>query len=142
MTDKRFIAHIATEIVLLFGIVLFFFRQKQRLEHRIAQLEDAVRKMHETLESMARINTAPVVVEQPPVNYFPQRRNAVVFATNICSDRMCEIANSQNATGSVQEVPFEELISTEDLSLQAIDNEIAEELSELQISATEKKSDD
>lgn len=140
MADKRFIAHVATEIVLLFGIVLFFFRQKQRLEQRIAQLEDAVRKMHETLESMARIN-APVVVKQPPVNYFPQRRNAVVFATNICSDRMCEIANSQDATGGVQEVPFEELISTEDLSLQAIDNEIAEELSELQISPSEKSND-
>lgn len=134
MTDKRFIAHIATEIVLLFGIVLFFFRQKQRLEQRIAALEDIVHKM----QRMSDFQSNSAV---PPVNYFPQRRNAVVFA-NVCNERMCEIVNSQDATG-VQEVPFEELISTEaeDLSLQDIDNEIAEELSELQISPSNKSDD-
>lgn len=137
MTDKRFIAHVATEVVVVFGIVFFFFRQKQRLEQRVAQLEDAMCKMHETLESMARIS-APVVVERPPVNYFPQRRNAVVFATNVCSDRMCDIVNTPPATDRVQEVPFEELISTDNRSLQEIDDEIAEELSELQISSSEK----
>jgi len=128
MADKRFLAHVATEVVVVFGIVFFFFRQKQRLEQRVAALEETVRKMQETILSLAARNNAPVVAEHPPVNYFPQRRNAVVFATNICTDNMCEIVDSR-----VQEVPFEELISS-DGNVVALDDEIAEELSELQVS--------
>jgi len=128
MADKRFLAHVATEVVVVFGIVFFFFRQKQRLEQRVAALEETVHKMQETILSLASRDNAPVIVDHPPVNYFPQRRNAVVFATNICTDSMCEIVDAR-----VQEVPFEELISS-DGDVVALDDEIAEELSELQVS--------
>lgn len=128
MADKRFLAHVATEVVVVFGIVFFFFRQKQRLEQRVAELEETVHKMQETILGIAARNNAPGDL---PVNYFPQRRNAVVFATNICTDNMCKIVDT-----AVEEVPFEELISS-DGDVLALDDEIAEELSELQVSVEE-----
>lgn len=106
MTDKRFLAHIATEVVVVFAIVFFFFRQKQRLEQRVAALEEAVRALH----------------EPDPVTYFPkQRRNAVVFAAATPAPAVVAPSVPKGI-----EVPFEELIAAD------IDDEIAEELSELQ----------
>lgn len=101
MTDKRFIAHVATEIVVLFGIVFFFFRQKQVLERRVSELENAVIQMQKTLMSMSRAKATP------PAKYFPKQEPVLVEKVN--------------------EVPFEELI----LSTDNIDEEIVEELSEL-----------
>lgn len=104
MTDKRFIAHVATEIVVLFGIVFFFFRQKQVLERRVSELEDAVIQMQKTLMSMTRAKAAP------PVKYFPKQ----------------ETIPDSVLVEKVNEVPFEELILSTN-----IDEEIVEELSEL-----------
>jgi len=134
MFDRKFVFHIISEIIVILGVVIFFFNEKRRLEKKVSDLENKVTSIMTRVISLENKllnnvhvitrnhNEVPFSIQQQSINtsdtkYVNEDYNNIV--------QFEEILSPKQNTCSLETI--EEINEEEN-----IDSELVEEFAELE----------
>lgn len=98
MADKRFIIHIASEIVVIASLIMFFFKKKNELETRIDALEKTVHALNSQLAGAVQY------IQQLPIQPL-SKSDHVAPPLAECVDNVCPVKHAPHGLGSSGHVP-------------------------------------
>lgn len=120
--DKKFIAHICTEIIMFITVIVFFFRKKNELESKIIKLESQLAIV------INNMNVLHTMVQN--ISSVQHNTNAQISKEstkcNVMEEKILE--SSFNHLG--ESIKSED--SSDEMDDSKLDDEIADELKELQ----------